>query len=80
MPCFKTAFLLNHAIFGELHMDGNTIFALTEPTAKEVRQLAACKPAELVMTMGPITQLRTAEEINTRIAQLRRWMSGREND
>jgi hypothetical protein len=71
MPCFKTAFLLNHEIFGDLYMDGNTIFAKTEPTAKEIRQLYACKPTELVLTMGPMTKIHTAEDINDQIYRLK---------
>lgn len=78
MPCFKTAFLLKHEIFGDLYMDGNTIFAVTEPTAKEVRQMATSQPAELVLTMGAVTKLRTAEEINARIEQVKAWMTPRE--
>jgi hypothetical protein len=77
MPCFKTAFLLKHEIFGELYMDGNTIFAMTEPTAKDIRQLSVSQPAELVMTMGPMTKIRTAEDIDARIAQLKTWIDPR---
>jgi hypothetical protein len=71
MPCFKTAFALKHEIFGELHMDGNTIFAMSEPTTKELRQLTQSHPAELVITMGSMTRIHTAEDINGRISQLK---------
>jgi hypothetical protein len=71
MPCFKTAFLLNHELFGDLYMDGNTIFAKSEPTAKEMQQLYACDPAELVLTMGAMTKIHTAEDINAQIYQLK---------
>lgn len=71
MPCFKTAFLLNHELFGDLYMDGNTIFAKTTPTPKEMRLLYASEPAELVLTMGPMTKIHTAEDINAQINQLR---------
>lgn len=71
MPCFKTAFLLNHELFGELYMDGNTIFAKTEPTPKEMRLFNASEPAELVLTMGPMTKIQTADDINAQIHQLK---------
>jgi hypothetical protein len=74
-PCFKTAFLLKHEIFGELYMDGNTIFALCEPTAKELRQLSASKPSELVITMGSMTRIQTAQDINRRIASIKSLMN-----
>ncbi len=74
MPCFKTAFALKHEIFGELHMDGNTIFAMSDPTAKELRQLADSQPQELVLTMGSMTKIHTAEDINRRIDQLKSAM------
>lgn len=72
MPCFKTAFLLTHELFGDLYMDGNTIFAKKEPTPKEMRQFYACDPAELVLTMGAMTKIHTTEDINAHIAQLKR--------
>jgi hypothetical protein len=71
MPCFKTAFLLNHELFGDLYMDGNTIFAKITPTPKEMRLLYASQPAELVLTMGPMTKIQTAEDINAQINQLK---------
>jgi hypothetical protein len=74
MPCFKTAFLLNHELFGDLYMDGNTIFVKTEPTPKEMRQLYASKPAELVITMGAMTKIHTADDINAQINRLK-WYS-----
>ena len=74
MPCFKTAFSLKHEIFGELHMDGNTIFAMSEPTAEEMKRLVKSRPAELVITMGSMTKIHTAEEINRRIDQLKALM------
>jgi hypothetical protein len=77
MPCFKTSFLLNHEIFGDLYMDGNTIFAVVEPKVKEIQQLVASHPAELVMTMGSVTKLRTAEDIDARIAELKTWVNPR---
>lgn len=75
MPCFKTAFLLKHDIFGQLYMDGNTIFVMIEPTTKEMRQLWASKPMELVMTMGPMTKIQTAEDIDARISTLKAMMN-----
>jgi len=74
MPCFKTAFSLKHEIFGELHMDGNTIFAMSEPTQEEMKRLVKSRPAELVITMGSMTKIHTAEEINGRIGQLKALM------
>jgi hypothetical protein len=74
MPCFKTAFSLKHEIFGELHMDGNTIFAMSEPTAEEMKRLVKSRPTELVITMGSMTKIHTAEEINQRIDQLKALM------
>jgi hypothetical protein len=71
MPCFKTAFLLSHELFGDLYMDGNTIFAKSEPTPKEMRQFYACKPEELVLTMGEMTKILTAQDINAQISQLK---------
>jgi hypothetical protein len=71
MPCFKTAFLLNHELFGNLYMDGNTIFAKTEPTQKEMQQLYSCDPAELVVTMGAMTKINTAEDINAQIQRIK---------
>lgn len=71
MPCFKTAFLLTHELFGDLYMDGNTIFAKKEPTSKEMRQFYACDPAEVVLTMGAMTKIHTMEDINAQIAQLK---------
>jgi hypothetical protein len=71
MPCFKTAFLLTHELFGDLYMDGNTIFAKKEPTPKEMRQFYACDPAELVLTMGAMTKIQTAEDINAQIFRLK---------
>src|SRR5215470_3473816 len=78
MPCFKTAFSLKHEIFGELHMDGNTIFAMSDPTPNEFRQLKDSKPAELVLTMGSMTKIHTSEDIDTRIEQIKTTMGFRE--
>jgi hypothetical protein len=78
MPCFKTAFSLKHEIFGELHMDGNTIFAMNDPTKNEFRQLKDSKPSELVMTMGSMTKIHTTEDIDERIAQIKETMGLKE--
>jgi hypothetical protein len=78
MPCFKTAFSLKHEIFGELHMDGNTIFAMSDPTAQEFRQLKESKPSELVMTMGSMTKIHSAADIDKRIAHVGAMMGMRE--
>lgn len=75
MPCFKTAFLLNHDLFGDLYMDGNTIFAKTEPTQKEMRLLYANDPAELVLTMGAMTKIQTAEDIDAQIYTLKGYIN-----
>ena len=71
MPCFKTAFSLKHEVFGELHMDGNTIFAMNDPTKNEYQQLKDSKPSELVLTMGSMTKIHTTDDIDKRIAQIR---------
>lgn len=75
MPCFQTAFLLKQEVLGDMHMDGNTIFKMSEPTQQDVKQLVANNPLELVMAMGPMTQIQTSVDIDARIAQLKTYIN-----
>ena len=75
MPCFRTSFLLKQNVLGDMYMDGNTIFKMNEPTQKDMKQLFANNPMELVMAMGPMTQIQTSTNIDARIAQLKTYIS-----
>jgi hypothetical protein len=75
MPCFQTAFLLKQDVLGDMHMDGNTIFKMHEPTQQDMKQLYASNPMELVMAMGPMTQLQTSADIDARIVQMKTYVN-----
>ena len=75
MPCFKTAFTLKHPVFGALHMDGNTIYDMVAPSTKDLRHLDKCQPLEVVFTMGPMTRLQRADELDAKIADLKAMLN-----
>lgn len=72
-PCLKTSMLLKHPVFGDLYMDGNTIFGVVEPTQNNMRKLKSAGVNEIVLTMSPITDLRSTQDLDRTIQTLEAW-------
>jgi len=73
-PCLKTSMLLKHDVFGDLLMDGNTIFGVVAPTQSNTHKLISAGVNEIVLTMSPITDLKSASSVDQTIETLEAWI------
>jgi len=63
-PCYTKAYSMENEYLGvDMVLEGNTVYKLTEPDRKTARQLARRGIHELVLTMSPLTGVRTREQI-----------------
>jgi len=73
-PCLRRAFLLRNealdAVGLELFLHGNAVLRLEHPAAEDVAELEKLGVDELVLTMNPLTQIDTAQIIDSLMASL----------
>ena len=70
-PCYTKAYSMENEYLGvDMVLEGNTVYQLTEPDRKTVQQLARRGINELVLTMSPITGVRTREQIDSLVQRV----------
>lgn len=70
-PCEEKALLLKHRKLGiDLYLQGNAVFRLEEPTRKGMRELEDNGVSELVVAIGPITQVETGRDLERLVQAL----------
>ena len=70
-PCYTKAYSMENEHLGvDMVLDGNTVYQLTEPDRKTAQQLARRGIKELVLTMSPITGVRTREQIDSLVQRV----------
>ncbi len=73
-PCQTKAFLLKQDILDiKFFLYGNTVFQFAEPSRKGVKQLRKSKITRFVITVSPITRIRSRREIDLIIHTLQTW-------
>jgi hypothetical protein len=70
-PCYTKAYSMENEYLGvDMVLEGNTVYQLTEPDRKTAQQLARRGINELVLTMSPLTGVRTREQIDSLIQRV----------
>lgn len=70
-PCYTQAYLMdNELLETRLFLQGNAVFRLMEPDRKRMVQLAKRGVTELVLTMSPLTGVRSCTQLENLIQQL----------
>jgi len=63
-PCEEKALLLRHRKLGiDLHLQGNTVFRLEEPTRQGMRELEENGVEEVVVAIGPLTKIENRRDL-----------------
>jgi hypothetical protein len=72
-PCLDKSF---HITQKELEksfvLNGNVVFRLVDPHQRDVKQLLRMGVRELIVPMGPVSKIKTTEDINEAITTLSR--------
>jgi len=67
-PCYTKAYSMENEYLGiDMILQGNTVYQLTEPDRKTTQQLAKRGVREFVLTMSPITGVKTQAQIDSLI-------------
>ena len=73
-PCLRRAFLLRNAMLEESEMafilHGNAVFRVEQPSPADAAELQRIGVAEVVLTMNPVTRIRTTAEIHDVVGSL----------
>jgi hypothetical protein len=70
-PCYTKAYSMDNEALGiNMVLQGNTVYKLTEPERKTVQQLGKRGVSELVLTMSPLSGVRTLEQIESLIQRI----------
>ena len=70
-PCYTKAYSMENEHLGvDMVLEGNTVYQLTEPDRKTAQQLARRGINELVLTMSPMTGVRTREQIDSLVQRV----------
>lgn len=70
-PCFSNAYLMENDVLQiPLFLHGNTVFRSIDPQRKELGELMKRGVTELVITMGPLTGIRSRRQIDSIIQRL----------
>ena len=70
-PCYTKAYSMDNEFLGiDMVLQGNTVYRVTEPDRKTAQQLANRGVSELVLTMSPITGVRSLEQIESLIQRI----------
>jgi hypothetical protein len=63
--CDTKAFRMENDALGiEMFLNGNAIFRFVKPEKKDIEQLSRLKISELIITMSPLTEIETQQEID----------------
>jgi hypothetical protein len=72
-PCLSRAFNIHQKELDKSFvLNGNVVFRLVNSTGKDVRGLKRMGVEELVLPMGPISQLKTSDDIDVAVTNLSR--------
>ena len=73
-PCLRRAFLLRNAMLEEFEMGfilhGNAVFRVEQPSPADAAELQRIGVAEVVLTMNPVTRVRSTAEIHDIVRSL----------
>jgi len=70
-PCYTKAYSMDNEYLGiDMVLEGNTVYRVTEPDRKTAQQLANRGVSELVLTMSPITGVRSQDQIESLIQRI----------
>jgi collagenase-like PrtC family protease len=70
-PCYSKAYLMDNEFLNiEMILHGNTVFKQIMHNSKTLSQLAKRRVTEIVLTMGPLTQIQSKDQLNSHIQNL----------
>jgi len=73
-PCLRRALLVRNVAFQalgvQLHLRGNAVFRVVQPSQRDLVDLEEHQMVELVLTMNPVTGIDTAGKIDRLVSSL----------